>query len=54
MDKTEIKETIMKNRPTLKENTVKSYVSTLFSLYKQVFPTDEKIVLSKFGDSIFL
>jgi integrase len=51
MNKMEIKETIMKNRPTLKENTVKSYVSLLYSLYQQVFPDDKEIVLSKFDDS---
>ena len=51
MDKTEIKNAIMRNRPSLKENTVKSYVSTLFSLYKQVFPSDKEIILSKYEDT---
>jgi hypothetical protein len=51
MDKTEIKETIMRNRNTLKDNTVKGYVSTLFSLYKQVFPNDTTIDISKFQDT---
>jgi len=51
MDKTEIKETIMRNRNTLKDSTVKSYVSTLFSLYKQVFPNDKEIILSKYEDT---
>lgn len=51
MDKMEIKNAIMKNRPSLKENTVKSYVSTLFSLYKQVFPSDSTIQIEKFNDS---
>jgi integrase len=51
MDKMEIKNAIMKNRPILKENTVKSYVSLLFSLYKQVFPSDSTIQIEKFNDS---
>lgn len=51
MDKTEIKNAIMRNRSNLKDNTVKSYVSTLFSLYKQVFPNDKEIILSKYQDT---
>ena len=47
----EIKNAIMRNRSNLKENTVKSYVSTLFSLYKQVFPNDKEIILSKYQDT---
>lgn len=51
MDINELKEIISKNRPTLKENTVKSYVSILKSVYHQVFPEDKSINVSKFQNT---
>lgn len=51
MNINELKEIISKNRPTLKENTVKSYCSILKSVYHQVFPEDKSINVSKFNDT---
>lgn len=51
MDIDELKNIIMKNRPTLKENTVKSYCSSLKSLYKKVYPNDKTIDIMKFQDT---
>ena len=51
MDIDELKNIITKNRPTLKENTVKSYCSSLKSLYKKVYPSDSKIDIMKFQDT---
>lgn len=51
MDINELKNIIMKNRPTLKGNTVKSYCSSLKSLYKKVYPNDKTIDIMKFQDT---
>jgi hypothetical protein len=51
MDIQELKETIMKNRPKLSQNSIKSYVSTLKSLYHQVFPNDTTIDIIKYQDT---
>jgi len=51
MDITELKEIIIKNRPTLKENTIKSYCSILKSVYHQVYPEDKSIDILKFNDT---
>jgi len=51
MNVNELKEVITKNRPTLKDTTIKSYISILKSLYKQVFPTDTNIDISKYQNT---
>jgi integrase len=51
MDINELKNIIMKNRPTLKENTVKSYCSSLKSLYKKVYPNDKTIDIMKYQNT---
>lgn len=51
MDINELKEIIIKNRPTLKENTIKSYCSILKSVYHQVYPEDKSIDILKFNDT---
>lgn len=51
MDITELREVITKNRPTLKDTTIKSYISILKSVYHQVYPEDTNIDISKFNDT---
>lgn len=49
MDITELREVITKNRPALKDTTIKSYISILKSVYHQVYPEDTTIDVSKFN-----
>ena len=51
MDIQELKETIMKNRPNLKDNTIKNYCSSLKNLYKKIYPSDTVIDIMKFQDT---
>lgn len=46
-----IPETIMKMRPKLKDNSIKSYTSILKSMYRQVYPKDKEIDISKFENT---
>lgn len=46
-----IPETIMKMRPNLKDNSIKSYTSILKSMYRQVYPKDKEIDISKFENT---
>jgi hypothetical protein len=46
-----IRESIIKSRSQLKENTVKSYTSILSSMYKQIYPLDKEINMSKFENT---
>ena len=46
-----IQETIKQLRPQLKENSVKTYSSILRSMYKQVYPDDKEIDISKFQNT---
>lgn len=43
-----LKQTLSLNRPNLSEKSLKSYASTLKSLYKKVYPDDLKIEINKF------
>ena len=47
----DLRELIIKNRPHLKETTVKTYFSILKSLYKKVYPNDKDIDISKFNNT---
>lgn len=47
----DLRELIIKNRPHLKETTVKTYFSILKSLYKKVYPNDKDIDISKFNET---
>ena len=47
----DLRELIIKNRPHLKETTVKTYFSILKSLYKKVYPNDKDIDISKFHET---
>ena len=47
----DLKELIIKNRPNLKDTTVKTYYSTMKSLYKKVYPSDKDIDLTKFNET---
>lgn len=51
MDTSEIREIITTKRPTLKPNTVKSYCSSLKSIYKAVYPSDSTIDIEKYNDT---
>jgi integrase len=51
MDTQQLREIITANRPTLKDNTVKSYISILKSVYHQVYPEDTTINIDKFNDT---
>lgn len=51
MDTSQIKETITKNRPTLKDNTINSYTSILKSMYKMIYPDDKNIDITKYQDT---
>lgn len=43
-----LKQTLKANRPNLSEKSIKSYSSTLKSLYKKVYPDDLKLDLNKY------
>lgn len=47
----EIESVLRNNRPNLKDNTVKSYVSILKSMYKMIYPNDKFIDISLFDDT---
>jgi integrase len=51
MNVDELREVITKNRPTLKDTTIKSYISILKSVYHQVYPEDTTIDILKFNDT---
>ena len=46
----EIENRIREKRPSLAESSYKSYKSILTNIYKKVYPSDEKIDISKFDD----
>jgi hypothetical protein len=45
-----ITDTIKKNRPNLSPSSIKTYFSILKNLYNRVYPDDEEIDISKFGN----
>jgi integrase len=49
-----IEEVLKKNRPTLSQNSIKTYVSTLKNLYKKIYNEDdeEDMDLNKFKDDV--
>ena len=51
MDKTEIRETIMKNRPNIQQSTINSYTSILKSMYEMVYPDDKVIDIDKYQNT---
>jgi len=51
MDISELKNIIMKNRPNLKDNTIKNYCSSLKNLYKKIYLDDKVIDIMKFQDT---
>ena len=51
----EIKDAIIKNRPTLSESSVKTYCSILKNLYKSIYPDDKEVEVKKLdNDKIVL
>jgi hypothetical protein len=51
MDVQQLREIITEKRPTLKDTTIKSYISILKSVYHQVYPEDKSIDVLKFNDT---
>ena len=51
MDTQQLREIITTNRPTLKDNTVKSYISILKTVYHQVYPDDSTINIDKYQNT---